>query len=417
MNAREPALPEQIGRYPVARLLGQGAMGRVALAHDPVLDRDVAIKWLRDDLGLTPSQARDLVKRMRQEARASARVSHPAIVALHDMGEDECVGLYLVFEYLDGITLEQHLQRGPLGIEGAAALAESVGAGLTEAHTTGILHRDIKPQNLILTEAGAKITDFGIARVPNSTLTRGGGLLGTPAYSAPEAIQEGTFSPQSDQFSLAATLWETLAGRRAFPGDDTVAVSNRIATEHPPRLSDLCGLDPGVDAVFARALAKRPEARYPSCRDFGRALAEALRPAARSTLQTLPDGHQRQRAQRQLERRVIRAGLGGLALGVLIATAGFKITDTPPAAHELPLAVTPSPTAFSSLGSNSSAGVPERPGPVRRRPPAKRDARRVDAVPAAPASAAATPAPGTTDGGSAGSGAPRDEVARPARVR
>ena len=417
MNALEPTLPEQVGRYQVVRLLGQGAMGRVALAHDPVLDRDVAIKWLRSDLGLTPSQAHDLVRRMRQEARASARVSHPSIVALHDMGEDERVGLYLVFEYLDGITLEQRLQRGPLEASSAAELAESVGAGLTLAHTTGVLHRDIKPQNLILTEAGAKITDFGIARVPNSTLTRGGGLLGTPAYSAPEAIQEGSFSPQSDQFSLAATLWETLSGRRAFPGEDTVAVSNRIATEHPPRLAGLCGLDPGVDAVFARALAKRPEARYPSCRDFGCALAGVLRPAARSTQQTLPDAHQRQRTQQQLERRVLRVGLGGLGLGALIAVAGLEASDWLGAPRELPLVATTSPPELAPHGSQLSTDAGTPPRPARRPSPPKRNLRRVDAVPAARASTVAAPAPQPTESGSADSGAQPDEVATSGRVR
>jgi serine/threonine protein kinase len=417
MNAREPVLPEQVGRYQVVRLLGQGAMGRVALAHDPVLDRDVAIKWLRTDLGLTPPQTHDLVRRMRQEARASARVSHPAIVALHDMGEDECVGLYLVFEYLDGVTLAQRLQRGPLESEHAAALAETVGAGLSMAHTTGILHRDIKPQNLILTDTGAKVTDFGIARVPNSTLTRGGGLLGTPAYSAPEAIQDGAFSPQSDQFSLAATLWETLTGQRAFPGEDTVAVSNRIATEHPPRLTDLCGLDRGVDAVFARALAKRPEARYPSCHDFGRALAEALRPPTRSTLQTLPDALQRQRAQRQLERRVIRAGWIGLGLGLLIAIVGFGIAEQFRSPRELPLVATPPQSALVPHRSSPSTTALERPRPTGRPSSSRLSPRRVDAIPVPLASAAPAPGPASADGESAGSGAGSNEVATPVRVR
>jgi eukaryotic-like serine/threonine-protein kinase len=247
-------LPESIGRYKVVRLLGQGAMGRVLLAHDPVLDRDVAVKLLRDDLGLPSEHRQALLDRMRHEARASARVSHPSIVALHDMGDDPELGLFLVFEYVEGVTLKDRLTRGPLGSESTAKIARAVGDALTTAHSAGVLHRDIKPENVILTKTGAKIADFGIARVPDSTLTRDGGLLGTPAYSAPEAIASGRFSQLSDQFSMAATLYEAISMRRAFPGDDAVAVATRIATEEPPRIAEVCGIDVHVDTVLMRAL-------------------------------------------------------------------------------------------------------------------------------------------------------------------
>src|SRR6478752_6567413 len=200
MESSERALPAQIGRYRIERLLGRGAMGRVLLAHDPVLDRSVAIKLLRDDLNIPPEQHEALLHRMRQEARASARVSHPNIVSLHDMGEDPELGLCLVFEYAEGLTLKERLLRSPLGPEAAAKLAREVGDALTTAHAAGVLHRDIKPENIILTPTGAKVADFGIARVPDSTLTKDGGLLGTPAYSAPECIASGKFSPLSDQF-------------------------------------------------------------------------------------------------------------------------------------------------------------------------------------------------------------------------
>ena len=302
-------------------------MGQVLLAHDPVLDRRVAVKLLRGDLGITPEQRAMLVDRMRQEARASARISHPNIVALHDMGEDERLGLFLVFEYVEGTTLKERLERGPLGPETAALLARAIGSALSTAHSAGVLHRDIKPENVILTKAGGKIADFGIARVPDSTLTRSGGLLGTPAYSAPEAIEDGTFSPRSDQFSMAASFWEVLTGRRAFPGADAVAVATKIATEEPPRISELCGLDPHVDTVFARALAKQPDARFPSCEEFGCALAEALESMPRAAMQTLPDEQHRQAARSGEEARMMRIGAGGLAAGVLLAIAGFQLTE------------------------------------------------------------------------------------------
>jgi serine/threonine-protein kinase len=264
-------------------------MGRVYLAHDPILDRHVAVKLLRDDLGLPPENLETLYERMRQEARASARVSHPNIVALHDMGEDVQLGLYLVFEYVEGLTLKQRIQQGKLGPELVRRLALELGGALSLAHEAGVLHRDIKPENVMLARTGSKIADFGIARVPDSTLTRDGRLLGTPAYSAPEAISHGTFSPASDQFSLATTLYEALCLHRAFPGDDAVAVAARITYEEPPGLAAICGLDTRVDTVFARALSKNPRARFDTCEHFGRALAEVLELPGRRSVPTIPE--------------------------------------------------------------------------------------------------------------------------------
>ncbi|MES1176748.1 MAG: serine/threonine-protein kinase [Myxococcales bacterium] len=326
MEPNEPGLPTQIGRYRIERLLGRGAMGRVLLAHDPVLDRSVAIKLLRDDLNIPPEQHDALLHRMRQEARASARVSHPNIVALHDMGEDPSLGLCLVFEYAEGLTLKERLLRGPLGPEAAAKLAREVGDALTTAHLAGVLHRDIKPENIILTPTGAKVADFGIARVPDSTLTRDGGLLGTPAYSAPECIETGRFSPLSDQFSLAATLYEAVSGQRAFPGEDAIAVATRITNEEPPGIAELSGLDPHVDDVLARGLAKTPSARFEDARAFGAALAEALWQSPRRQLATLPDERHRTHAPTPHESRTARLVVGGAAVGALLGIAGFQLS-------------------------------------------------------------------------------------------
>ena len=320
------ALPTQIGRYRIERLLGRGAMGRVLLAHDPVLDRSVAIKLLRDDLNIPPEQHDALLHRMRQEARASARVSHPNIVALHDMGEDPSLGLCLVFEYAEGLTLKERLLRGPLGPEAAAKLAREVGDALSTAHLAGVLHRDIKPENIILTPTGAKVADFGIARVPDSTLTRDGGLLGTPAYSAPECIETGKFSPLSDQFSLAATLYEAVSGQRAFPGEDAIAVATRITNDEPPGIAELAGLDPHVDHVLARGLSKVPSARFEDASAFGAALAEALWQSPRRQLPTLPDERHRSHAPTPHESRTARLVVGGAAVGALLGIAGFQLS-------------------------------------------------------------------------------------------
>jgi serine/threonine-protein kinase len=249
-----------------------------------VLDRDVAVKHLRGDLKIPREVKNGLVTRMRHEARAAARVVHPNLVVLHDMGEDPGVGLFLVFEYIEGPTLKQRLQRETRvpAVE-AARLARELGAALTTAHEAGILHRDVKPENIMLSKHGGKIADFGIARIPDSTLTHQGGLMGTPAYSAPETFRAGKFSPESDQFSLAASLYEAISGRRAFPGDDAVTVAARIASTDPDPFAAKLGLPAAVDTVLMRAMAKTPEARYPSCEAFGAALTESLDASTEAT--------------------------------------------------------------------------------------------------------------------------------------
>lgn len=271
-------LPKSIGRYEIVRLLGTGAMGRVFLALDPVLRREVAIKILRRDLAIPEDVREGLVVRMRHEAQAAARVTHPNLVVLHDMGEDPELGLYLVFELLEGPTLRERIAETRLRPREAAKLARELGGALAFAHARGVLHRDVKPDNIILTPTGAKIADFGIARVPDSTLTHAGGLLGTPAYSAPETFQKGAFSAASDQFSLAATLYEAVSGERAFPGDDAVLVAARIASGGAEPFATRIGYAPTLDDVFARATARFPEERFESCAAFGTALARALDP-------------------------------------------------------------------------------------------------------------------------------------------
>ena len=247
--------PARIGRYDVERVLGEGGMGRVLLARDTVLGRRVAVKLLRDDLGLPPDLRAQLFERMRQEARAAAALSHPGIVTLHDMGEDDAVGLYLVFEHIEGPTLRERLaQGGPLPPAEAAILARTLGSALAHVHAAAVLHRDVKPENVMLAcGTGPKLTDLGIARLPDSTLTRTTVVLGTPAYAAPEALSSGAFGPRSDQFSLAATLYEALTGVRAFPGDDALAGSPR--GERPPRACD------SDRAGAARVRGARPDPR------------------------------------------------------------------------------------------------------------------------------------------------------------
>ncbi|MFO0553279.1 MAG: protein kinase [Polyangiaceae bacterium] len=295
-SARE--LPKTIGRYEVARQLGSGAMGRVLLARDPILERHVAIKILRDDLAIGADVREALVVRMRHEARAAARVTHPHLVVIHDMGEDESAGLYLVFEYIEGQTLKQRLVEGRLSARHAARIARDIGGALTFAHERGVLHRDVKPENIILSPTGTKLTDFGIARVPDSTLTHTGGLLGTPAYSAPETFREGKFSPASDQFSLAATLYEAIRGERAFPGDDAVSVASKITNDNPERFAARLRYPAELDAILERGLSKSPAGRFEDCKALGNALVDVLLSSAESRVASVPPAAASGRARR-----------------------------------------------------------------------------------------------------------------------
>jgi serine/threonine-protein kinase len=310
-------LPRRIGRYDVERLLGEGGMGRVLLARDTVLGRRVALKVLRDDLGLTPELRTQLVDRMRQEARAAAALSHPGMVTLHDMGQDDAVGLFLVFELIDGPTLRERLHAGgPLPPGEVAAIARVLGAALTHAHQAGVIHRDVKPENVMLSPTGAKLTDFGIARLPDSTLTRATTVLGTPAYSAPEALASATFSAASDQFSLAATLYEALTGVRAFAGDDALAVASRVATsKHAAPSAALPGLSrfPHVDTIFDRALAKDAGNRFATCAVFGEVLAAELEGASPLFMTPVPRSSIVPRATRRWQNVAVLVALGVIA--------------------------------------------------------------------------------------------------------
>jgi len=258
-------------------------MGFVFLGRDPELDRPVAIKTLKD-LGMGPDALERFLERFRNEARAAARLSHTSIVQVFDVGEDPEMGPYLVFEYVAGSTLKQMLaDRGPLSAAEMMLLADELSGGIDLAHSQGIIHRDIKPENLLVTPDGhTKLADFGVARLPDAALTREGQFLGTPCYAAPETLDRGDVSPRSDLFSLAAVLYESATGVRAFPGTDAVGVAHKVIHDDPPPPSEVAPaghLPAKLDAVLMRGLSKDPALRYGSAREFADAVAEAW-PAA-----------------------------------------------------------------------------------------------------------------------------------------
>lgn len=280
----EPSL-ERIGRYEIVKTLGEGAMGRVLLARDPSLDRLVAIKTVRIQ-GLSTARVKSYLDRFQNEARAAARLKHPNVVQVHDVGEDSDAGPYLVFEYVQGKPLGDLLEPGGIRkLEEAVRIICGLAAGLDAAHAAGIFHRDVKPDNVLVADEGTvKLADFGVARLPEAELTQAGHFLGTPSYAAPEALARGDCTAKTDQFSLACVAFTTLTGERPFPGEGIAEVSHRVINEEPRSpLSLRPDLPEAVSEVLLRGLSKDPDARFASCGEFAMSLEAAalgLAPAA-----------------------------------------------------------------------------------------------------------------------------------------
>jgi eukaryotic-like serine/threonine-protein kinase len=267
-----------VGQYEIRALLGAGGIGQVHAALDTVLEREVAIKSLRPEL----LNDKSFVDRFRGEATSLAKLTHPNITTLYSLLSEDG-NLYLVMECVRGETLEELLRKrgGRLSVQESLAIIAQVADGLSYAHSLGIIHRDIKPANLMITANGTvKIMDFGIARVRGSRrLTRDGGALGTLAYMSPEQVRGEEADGRSDIYSVAIMLYEMLSGSVPFEADTEYELMQAHIKARPPRLSSrVSGIDSRIDAALTRALAKRPEQRYASVREFSDALgATAMR--------------------------------------------------------------------------------------------------------------------------------------------
>ena len=257
--------PTRLGRYRILGELGRGAMGTVYRAHDPLIERDVAIKTLHPNL--PEDVLADVRQRFLREAKSAGRLNHPNIVTIFDVGEQDGVA-YMAMELLEGRSLQQILsESGRLPFQTVADLVAQIADALDRAQQLGIVHRDVKPANIVVSASGhAKLTDFGVAYVPASTVTQTGTMIGSPRYMSPEQVLGLPIDPRSDIFSLGVVLYEMLSGRAPFvrPEDSTIfPLINRIAAEpHPP----VTQWDPSIPAAFEaivnKALAKKPEARY-----------------------------------------------------------------------------------------------------------------------------------------------------------
>ncbi|HEY6580450.1 MAG TPA: Stk1 family PASTA domain-containing Ser/Thr kinase [Rubrobacter sp.] len=256
-------------RYDVGRPLGSGGMGEVFLARDRVLGRDVALKMLRRQY----ASDREFAERFKREARSAASLSHPNIVQVYDRGDTEEGASYIAMEYVPGGTLKEKIVgEGPLGTREAAALGAQVAEALGAAHERGMVHRDIKPQNVLLTDKGdAKVADFGIARAGSSvTISKTGSVMGTAGYMSPEQALGKPATPKSDLYSLGVVLYEALTGELPFTADNPIAVSMKHVNEPlvPPGEIDPT-IPAGMNALVTKLMAKDPEDRYASADELG----------------------------------------------------------------------------------------------------------------------------------------------------
>ena len=273
----------KLGRYEVVRELGKGAMGVVYLAKDPLIGRLVALKTIRASAHSDDDETKEFQQRFIREAQAAGILNHPSIVTVHDIGNDEGTNTsFIAMEYVEGNNLKEVLAQGrALSFEQIGDICAQVAEALDFAHSKGIVHRDVKPANIILLDGyRAKITDFGIAKIASgaANLTSTGQFLGTPNYMAPEQIKGAPVDGRTDIFALGICLYECLTRRKPFGGDSLTSISYKIVHEPFPPLGEINPQIPeGFEDVVANCLAKDPAKRYQRARDMANALRAVIR--------------------------------------------------------------------------------------------------------------------------------------------
>jgi eukaryotic-like serine/threonine-protein kinase len=359
------------GRYEIEALVGHGGMSSVYKAHDSLLERHVALKILHEQY----NGDEDFVERFKREARSVAQLQHPNIVTVIDRGEEDG-RQYIVFEYIDGENLKEHLVRqGRLDVHEALEIALEVARGLAFAHDNGLVHRDVKPQNVLLNGDGrAKVTDFGIARtVDVDGMTQTGTVLGTSNYIAPEQASGQRVDAHSDVYSLGAVLYELLAGDVPFPGESFVAVAMKHVHEPPPNLLDVRKDVPlRVAAAVDRALEKDPEQRFPTMDAFAAeleaCLAELDRGEADATM-VIPARKRASRTRKHVSRWpiaiVLLALLAIAAIVVGLLTLGDTNGNAPAANSRVEVAGV---TSYDPFGPDLNEHADEAPNITDRNP-------------------------------------------------
>jgi tRNA A-37 threonylcarbamoyl transferase component Bud32 len=326
----------RIGKYTIVEEIGRGAMGIVYKGVDPLIDRTVAIKTIRFDMYSQPEQRVEAQKRFLREAKSAGNIAHPNIVTIYDMGEDNGV-FYIAMEYVDGPSLETILAaRKKWTFAETIRLVVEIAEGLDSTHKKGIIHRDIKPGNILIDKEGRPhIVDFGIARIPMSNLTQTSAVMGTPYYMAPEQVAARKIDHRVDIFALGAIFYEMLTLEKPFSGENLTTVIYKIMNESPHPLREFqADVPPGLEPIIQKVLAKDPDARYQSCRDFindllhyaeangmiigDRFRARALRETQKMSKVGTPAGG--------LTRRPIPLIVGAMAVVVVLALGTIVLT-------------------------------------------------------------------------------------------
>ncbi|MFF5145351.1 protein kinase [Streptomyces sp. NPDC013157] len=344
------------GRYQLRDLLGEGGMASVHLAYDAVLDRQVAIKTLHTELG----REQAFRERFRREAQAVAKLTHSNIVSVFDTGEDALDGStmpYIVMEYIEGRPLgsvldEDVRQYGAMPADKALKITADVLAALEISHEMGLVHRDIKPGNVMMTKRGVvKVMDFGIARAMQSgvtSMTQTGMVVGTPQYLSPEQALGRGVDARSDLYSVGIMLFQLVTGRLPFDADSPLAIAYAHVQEEPVAPSSVNrALPPAVDALVARALKKNPNERFPtaeSMRDECLRVAASLQPAAPSIVPGIPPTQ------------------SGAGVGSAVFPPVGQGTPTPPGPVQTPYQPAPAPNPYRATGPSPAYGYPQQAG-------------------------------------------------------
>jgi len=266
----------RFSRYEVEQHLGRGGMGDVYLVRDTVINRKAALKTIRPDTGLDARQVIEMRQRFYREAQTAGKLAHPNIVTVFDVGED--LGMsYIVMEFVEGNTLTQLMKKQRLSPPQIKHVIFNAAIGLDYAHQNGVFHRDVKPDNIMVSKTGlVKVMDFGIARIVESELTKTGSIMGTPSYMSPEQVQGQKVDARSDTFSLGVILYELLTGKKPFAGETMSALMLAIMKGDPAQPSTIdARIHTAWDEILRKALAKEPEGRYATAREFAQAVRDA----------------------------------------------------------------------------------------------------------------------------------------------
>ena len=304
----------QLGRYKITGVIGRGAMGVVYQAHDPLIERTVAIKTVERS-GLSREEAEGFELRFDREVKAAGRLNHPNIITIYDVGRSDDLS-YVAMELLVGRTLREILDSSDLlPIDRIASIAAQIADGLAYAHANGVVHRDIKPANIMVLENDAvKIADFGVALLSSGAHTVAGTAFGSPKYMSPEQVTGEVVDGRSDIFSLGAVLYEMLAGRPPFAGADLNAVLYQVLNSAPPLPSTFNpGLLHGFDRIVARALAKNPDKRYQHAREMASDLRKYRRLARQEQKKLAAEAAEK---AAQLAPASTEAGVGDVTVSV-----------------------------------------------------------------------------------------------------